>query len=403
MSFFDDIDDFFSGGADEAVPDVASLIGTTAGSDSGLSDLFSSGADALVDAGANSSWMDNLDVSGLLDSGADGLGGMFNNQDIDSVLSYAPTDDSYGLSNFMNVDGAGYDAASLDKLIAEATANQGTAPLDSFVGDSLYQPTEDLSRYLAPESELAALTDPVEQASRLQSAGVYGMSPDSGDSYVNNYVTGSTAPTGSAPAYMGTGSDSFNQYYDQQTGVVPTNAGIPLSSAGSWLKTLMARSGQGKKSNLASGIGAALMAAQIAGALKGNSGSDDEADNMTTAKQAKSAIKQTPATPMTWVTPGNKATGGPIRGSRPTAPQGALGLLRGMQPGQADKVPINASHGEYVMDADVVAALGDGNTDAGAAKLDKMRQNIRNHKRSAPAHKIPPKAKAPETYLKGRK
>ena len=148
------------------------------------------------------------------------------------------------------------------------------------------------------------------------------------------------------------------------------------------------------------------MAAQIAGALKGNSGGGDKADkadNMTTAKQAKASIEQTPATAMTWNTPGNKATGGPIRGRQSASPQGALGLLRGMQPGQADGVPINASHGEYVMDADTVSALGDGNTDAGAAKLDQMRQNIRRHKRAAPAHRIPPKAKSPEAYLRGRK
>ena len=55
------------------------------------------------------------------------------------------------------------------------------------------------------------------------------------------------------------------------------------------------------------------------------------------------------------------------------------------------------------MDADVVAALGDGNTDAGAAKLDAMRENIRKHKRSAPPSKIPPKAKPVKAYLKGAK
>jgi len=56
-----------------------------------------------------------------------------------------------------------------------------------------------------------------------------------------------------------------------------------------------------------------------------------------------------------------------------------------------------------MMDADTVSALGDGNTDAGAKKLDQMRQNIRAHKRAAPKNKIPPKAKNPEAYLKGAK
>lgn len=79
---------------------------------------------------------------------------------------------------------------------------------------------------------------------------------------------------------------------------------------------------------------------------------------------------------------------------------GALGYLRGTTKGQDDKIPAALSDGEYVMDADVVSALGDGNNEAGAAALDKMRENIRRHKRSAPSSKIPPKAKKPERYLK---
>lgn len=58
------------------------------------------------------------------------------------------------------------------------------------------------------------------------------------------------------------------------------------------------------------------------------------------------------------------------------------------------------SDGEYVFDADTVAALGDGNNAAGARKLDSMRENIRRHKRSAPPNKIPPKAKHTEAYMK---
>lgn len=71
--------------------------------------------------------------------------------------------------------------------------------------------------------------------------------------------------------------------------------------------------------------------------------------------------------------------------------------------GQDDKIPAMLSDGEYIVDADVVSALGDGNNAAGAKKLDKMRIGIREHKRSAPSNKIPPKAKKPEAYLKGAK
>lgn len=82
---------------------------------------------------------------------------------------------------------------------------------------------------------------------------------------------------------------------------------------------------------------------------------------------------------------------------------GALGLLAGGSAGQEDKINARLSDGEYVVDADVVAALGDGNTLAGAKKLDQMRENIRQHKRSAPKGKIPPKARRIDAYLKGGK
>jgi hypothetical protein len=75
-------------------------------------------------------------------------------------------------------------------------------------------------------------------------------------------------------------------------------------------------------------------------------------------------------------------------------------LVKHASGGQADKVHAALSGGEYIMDADVVSALGDGNTDAGAAKLDEMRENIRRHKRSAPTGKIPPPAKSPLEYMK---
>lgn len=87
---------------------------------------------------------------------------------------------------------------------------------------------------------------------------------------------------------------------------------------------------------------------------------------------------------------------------------GALGMAAGGSPlvygaegGQSDKISARLSPGEYVMDADVVSALGDGNNAAGARQLDQMRQAIRTQKRGAPASRIPPTAKSPLEYLKG--
>jgi hypothetical protein len=108
-------------------------------------------------------------------------------------------------------------------------------------------------------------------------------------------------------------------------------------------------------------------------------------------------------TGMSWVRPQNKAAGGRISNGPNKTSIGALGLLKAHTKGQDDVVPVAAAGGEYVMDADTVSALGDGNTAAGAKVLDGMRQEVRKHKRSAPADKIPPKAKSPLAYLAGAK
>ena len=77
--------------------------------------------------------------------------------------------------------------------------------------------------------------------------------------------------------------------------------------------------------------------------------------------------------------------------------------VEGEGDGQSDSIPAMLADGEYVMDADIVSALGNGSNKAGAKALDKMRENIRTQKRSAPINKIPPKAKSPLAYLKGAK
>lgn len=75
----------------------------------------------------------------------------------------------------------------------------------------------------------------------------------------------------------------------------------------------------------------------------------------------------------------------------------------GAEGGQADNINARVSPGEYVWDADVVSALGDGNSEAGAKILDKARSRIRSHKRSASPNTIPPKAKSLSHYMFGSK
>lgn len=76
-------------------------------------------------------------------------------------------------------------------------------------------------------------------------------------------------------------------------------------------------------------------------------------------------------------------------------------FVQGQGDGQSDDIPAMLADGEYVFDADTVAALGNGSSKAGALQLDKMRKAIRKHKRAASVDKIPPKAKSPLEYLKG--
>ena len=77
--------------------------------------------------------------------------------------------------------------------------------------------------------------------------------------------------------------------------------------------------------------------------------------------------------------------------------------VHGAGDGQSDDIPAMLADGEYVIDAETVAQIGNGSTKAGAQALDKFRENIRAHKRSAPVHKIPPKTKALTSYLRGAK
>jgi hypothetical protein len=140
------------------------------------------------------------------------------------------------------------------------------------------------------------------------------------------------------------------------------------------------------------------------------------------------------------------------RGHKPEFITGLTGYYaQGDGTGQSDDIPAMLHDGDYVMDAEAVSALGDGSSNAGAQALakfqhavphrdggpvygrpvaakiadgeyvfpeafvtalgggdnrrgshmlDAMREELREHKRSAPNSKIPPKAKSPLDYLR---
>ena len=80
-------------------------------------------------------------------------------------------------------------------------------------------------------------------------------------------------------------------------------------------------------------------------------------------------------------------------------PLGLGRYIAGDTNGQDDKIQALLSDGEYVIPADVVAHLGDGNNTAGAKKLDMGLKKIRKHKGGI-INKLPPKAKSLASYLK---
>ena len=92
-------------------------------------------------------------------------------------------------------------------------------------------------------------------------------------------------------------------------------------------------------------------------------------------------------------TPVLKAMGGPL---------GQISrYARGSGSGRADTIDARLSDGEYVMDAETVAMLGDGSGEEGARRLDEMRSNLRQHKGRVMAKgKFSPDAKSPLMYIK---
>jgi hypothetical protein len=77
-------------------------------------------------------------------------------------------------------------------------------------------------------------------------------------------------------------------------------------------------------------------------------------------------------------------------------------FAQGAGSGRADTIDAKLSDGEYVIDAETVAMLGDGSNKEGAKRLDAMRGSIRSHKGKALARgKFSPNARSPLSYLKG--
>ncbi len=76
------------------------------------------------------------------------------------------------------------------------------------------------------------------------------------------------------------------------------------------------------------------------------------------------------------------------------------GQVKGIGSGQEDKIPAWLSDGEYVWSAQDVADLGDGSTDEGVRRLDKMRQMVRKQAGRKDVKKIAKPQKGIDQMLK---
>jgi len=86
--------------------------------------------------------------------------------------------------------------------------------------------------------------------------------------------------------------------------------------------------------------------------------------------------------------------------------QGGLSALAkgGNFDGRSDDIPAVLSDGEFVIDAETVALLGNGSSKAGANRLEEMRQAVRKQKGGALSRgQFSPDAKSPLAYLKSSK
>lgn len=76
--------------------------------------------------------------------------------------------------------------------------------------------------------------------------------------------------------------------------------------------------------------------------------------------------------------------------------------MKGGGSGRSDNIDAKLSPGEYIMDAETVALLGDGSSEEGGRKLEAMRRQVRQHKGKALAKgKFSQNAKSPLDYIRG--
>ena len=83
--------------------------------------------------------------------------------------------------------------------------------------------------------------------------------------------------------------------------------------------------------------------------------------------------------------------------------EGGSRYVRGDGDGTSDSVPAMLARGEYVIPADVVSNIGNGDNEAGAEIMDEFLRVVRSHKRNADPDDLPEDSLGPLSYLEEAK
>jgi hypothetical protein len=364
---------------------------------------------------------DSGDVTDVLSGGAgmDDDDAESNTSYGDQGNAYAESDTSYGDQGnaYAESDTSYGDQGDADNSSLTSTSGDGTSSTSNKLGGD-WQKMKD-GRYVQIQDNGTAQGIDEDGNSFSLSASQVGDRIKSGD--LNTYESGYNTYTGGNKTAPGGGSQVVLN--NGKTGTLKTDGTVINNDTGkvigteSDVKTVVTTDGDGKKIEIDK-TGGGGTTTKTGGGSTNNTKSGLEsllplllallAMNRSGGGESKSTVipgltatqKQTPYTQQQRA-PGYRPGQGGISYFQPTqyAPKMAAGgiarLLKGPGDGVSDSIPAviggmagggqpaKLARGEYVIDARTVAALGNGSTDAGAERLDKMRRNILRDDRKA--------------------
>lgn len=259
----------------------------------------------------------------------------------------------------------------------------------------------------------------------LPGSNTAGYGPSGGYGYQNyqgansglGYAPRGASPAVPAPSYFTYGSGPEHQFFQQVTGkggpitpVTMANGG-PVPNMGGMIPSMGARQMGGMLGSQPQMLGPAPQAPVMQapqqpqapvrppvpqGAPPAPMGAPQPRPPSTMMQRMQAAKPAQPPRPF--------AHGGQAQGALHAAMNpGVSRHVTGPGDGTSDSIPARLANGEYVMDAQLVSMLGNGDNSAGAKRLDEFRKNVRAHKGSALAKgKMAPDAKPLHKYMGGQ-